>query len=403
MPLKGVTVSEQRQRFLEDYKLNYYPVIELAERFSISRKTAYKWIDRFEEEGQTGYREHSRRPGSCPWQTEAAIVQELVDLRKAHPRWGPRKLLDLMHKRNGQRKLPAVSTAALILARQGLARYKRRYRRAHPGCPKTIPQGPNDIWAADYKGQFRLKNGQYCFPLTVSDLASRYVLGVDAHPAISLDRTIRHFMRLFDTYGLPNRIRTDNGSPFASSALARLSQLSVWFIKLGIYPELIEPGKPQQNGVHERMHRTLKQEATIPSASSLRGQQQKFDGFRQEFNEVRPHEALGMKRPAQVYQPSTRCMPKRVEPYDYPSHYLVRRVSRYGTIRVLRNQVFVSNTLHEDYVGLEEVDDGVYDLFFCFYHIGRYELHANKIHAIVSRVGVSRRQVDLASRLLPMS
>ena len=165
MPWKGVTVSEQRQRFLEDYKLNYYPVIELVERFSISRKTAHKWIDRFEEEGVSGYREHSRRPGRCPWQTEAAIVQELVDLRKAHPRWGPRKLLDLIHERNGQRKLPAVSTAALILARQGLARSKRRYRWAHPGCPKRIPQGPNDIWAADYKGQFRLKDGGVLLPV----------------------------------------------------------------------------------------------------------------------------------------------------------------------------------------------------------------------------------------------
>jgi len=403
MPWKGVTVSEQRQRFLEDFRLSYYSITDLAERFGISRRTAHKWVNRFERHGQEGFHEQSRRPHSCPWQTDPAIVEELVALRKAHTNWGPAKLLDLMHQRHPWAHLPVVSTAARILARHGLVHSRRRYRRAHPGCPKSIPQGPNDIWAADYKGQFRLKNGQYCFPLTVSDLASRYILGVDAHPAISLERTIEHFRRLFQAYGLPNRIRTDNGSPFASSALARLSQLSVWFIKLGIYPELIEPGKPQQNGVHERMHRTLKQEATIPSASSLRGQQQKFDGFRQEFNEVRPHEALGMKRPAQVYQPSTRCMPKRVEPYDYPSHYLVRRVSRDGTIRVLRNQVFVSNTLHEDDVGLEEVDDGVYDLFFCFYHIGRYELHANKIHDIVSRVGVSRRQVDLASRLLPMS
>jgi putative transposase len=333
------------------------------------------------------------------WQTEPGIAQELVELRKAHPHWGPRKLLNLMEQRHGERELPAPSTAALILARQGLVRPRRRYRRAHPGCPKSIPQGPNDIWAADYKGQFRLKDGGYCFPLTVSDLASRYVLGVDGHPAISMERTIQHFVRLFETYGLPNRIRTDNGTPFASSALARLSQLSVWFIKLGIYPELIEPGEPQQNGVHERMHRTLKQEATVPPGTSLGAQQRKFDRFREEFNEERPHEALGMKRPGQIYQPSSRSMPRRIEPYNYPSHYLVRRVSRDGTIRVLRNQVFVSNTLHEDNVGLEEVDDGVYDLYFCFYQIGRYELRANKIHDIVSRVGVSRRQVDLASRV----
>jgi len=403
MPWKGVTVSETRQRFLEDYRLRCYSVSELADRFDVSRRTAHKWIRRFEQYGQNGFHELSRRPYNSPSQTAPAIVEELVTLRKAHPSWGARKLLDLLHRRDPAQDLPAPSTVARILARAGLARSRRRFRRAHPGCPKSVPHGPNDIWAADYKGQFRLKNGQYCFPLTVSDLASRYLLGVDAHPEISLDKTQQHFSRLFQAYGLPNRIRTDNGVPFASSALARLSSLSVWFIKLGIYPELIEPGRPQQNAVHERMHRTLKQEATIPPASSLPAQQRKLDRFRQEFNEDRPHEALHMKRPAQVYQASLRPMPGRIEPYDHPSHFLVRRVSRDGTIRVLSNQIFVSNTLHDDFVGLEEVDDGVYDLFFCFYQIGRYEARANKIHDIVSRVGVSRRQVDLAHRLLPMS
>jgi transposase InsO family protein len=399
MPWKGVTVSEQRQRFLEDYQLNYYSITELSERFSISRKTAHKWINRFKQYGQDGYHEISRRPHTCPWRTDQAITKELVKLRKAHPRWGPRKLLDLMQHRDPGRQLPSVSTGARILAREGLVKPRRRYRRAHPGCPKSVPQGPNDIWPADYKGQFRLKNGNYCFPLTVSDLSSRFILGVDAHPAISLEKTVRHFTVLFDTYGLPNRIRTDNGVPFASNALARLSQLSVWFIKLGIYPELIEPGKPQQNGVHERMHRTLKQEATIPPASSMRAQQRKFDDFREEFNQVRPHEAIGMKRPAEIYQSSRRAMPKRIEAYDYPGHYLVRRVSRAGTIRVFHKQIFISNTLQEDYVGLEEVDDGVYDLFFCFYHIGRYELQTNKIHDIVSKVGLSVKRVDHASRV----
>ena len=399
MPWRGVTVSEQRQRFLEDYRLNYYSITELAERFSISRKTAHKWINRYKEHGQRGFHERSRRPCSCPWQTDAAIVEEVVKLRKRHPHWGPRKLLDLMHRRDPRRPLPSVSTGARILAREGLVKPRRRYRRAHPGCPKSQPKGPNDIWAADYKGQFRLKNGNYCFPLTVSDLSSRYLLGCDAHPAISLEKSFTHFKGLFETYGLPHRIRTDNGVPFASNALARLSQLSVWFIQLGIYPELIEPGKPQQNGVHERMHRTLKQEATIPPATSLQGQQRKFDRFREEFNQERPHEALGMKRPGEVYQASLRILPKWIKPYEYPSHYLVRRVSRSGTIRVFRKQIFVSNTLQEDYVGLEEVGDGVYDLYFCFYQIGRYDLRKNKIRDVMSRVGVSRRQVDLAIRV----
>ncbi len=300
MPWRGVTVSEQRERFLEDYRLNYYSLSELAERFNISRKTAYKWIDRFENFGKQGFHELSRRPRSCPWQTDPGIAEQLIGLRKAHPSWGSRKLLDLLQRRKPRCSLPAPSTVARILAQQGLVRAKRRHRRAHPGCPQTVPAGPNDVWGADYKGQFRLKNGQYCFPLTVSDLATRYLLGCDAHPEVSLEKSRQYFEWLFATYGLPRRIRTDNGVPFASNALARLSQLSVWFIKLGIYPELIEPGEPQQNGVHERMHRTLKQHTTFPPASSLAGQQRKFDGFRQEFNEERPHEALGMKRPAEV-------------------------------------------------------------------------------------------------------
>ena len=399
MPWEGVTVSEQKQRFIEDHLLNYYSVTELAERFSISRKTAHKWINRYRERGLAGLEELSRRPESCPWQTPGAIVSEVVNLRKAHPRWGPKKLLALMGRRDPQRRLPAASTVAKILSEAGLAKPRRRHRRAHPGCPKTRPAGPNDIWAADYKGQFRLKNGKYCFTLTVSDLASRYLLGCDAHPAISLERSQAHFRRLFEIYGLPNRIRTDNGVPFASNALARLSQLSVWFIRLGIYPELIEPGKPQQNGVHERMHKTLKEEATIPPASSFKGQQKKLDAFLQEFNQVRPHEALGMKSPSEVYRPSSRTMPRKIEPYEYPGHCLVRRVSRSGTIRVLRKQIFVSNTLQEDFVGLEEVEDGVFDVCFCFYQIGRYDLREGRMQDIVSKVGVSRKQVDRPERV----
>jgi putative transposase len=399
MPWKGVTVSEQRQRFIEDYLLSYYSISELAERFSISRRTAHKWINRYLRHGQEGYQELSRRPYTCPWQTDKAIAAELVKLRKAHPRWGPRKLLDLMQRRDTKRKLPSVSTAARIIAREGLVKPRRRYRRAHPGCPKSVPQGPNDIWAADYKGQFRLKNGEYCFPLTVSDLSSRFVLGVDAHPTISFEKTLVHFKGLFREFGLPNRIRTDNGTPFASNALARLSRLSVWFIRLGIYPELIEPGKPQQNGVHERMHRTLKQEATIPPSSSLPSQQRRFDRFRVEFNEERPHEAIGMKRPAEVYRSSSRPMPPKIEPYHYPANYLVRRVSRAGTIRVFNNQFFVSHTLDEDYVGLEEVEDGIYDLYFRFYQIGRYDLRENKIRDIVSKVPMTKIWADHPSHL----
>src|SRR3989337_3186730 len=232
MPWEGVTVSEARERLLDDWKLNYYSKTELAERHSVARKTVYKWIDRFEQEGLAGYQEHSRRPLTCPSQTDETVAEALIELRKMRPNGGPAKVLDQLQRRHPDWELPSVSTVARILAREGLVRARRRHRRAHPGCPKSVAAGPNDIWAADYKGQFRLKNGQYCFPLTVSDLASRYLLGVDAHPAVSLELSHKPFTRLFEAYGLPNRIRTDNGVPFASSALARLSALSVWFIKL---------------------------------------------------------------------------------------------------------------------------------------------------------------------------
>ena len=228
MAWKGVTVSEQRANFLRDYGLKYFSVTELAESYSISRKTAYKWIDRYEELGRQGLEDQSRRPHSYPWQTPEVISEELVALRGKHPNWGPKKLLDLMERRHRHRDLPSVTTAANILAQRGLVRERRRHRRAHPGCPKSVPAGPNDIWGADYKGQFRLGNGQYCFPQTVSDLDSRFLLGCDGHPQVSLDLNKAHFTMLFLIYGLPWRIRSDNGVPFASNALARLSKLSVW-------------------------------------------------------------------------------------------------------------------------------------------------------------------------------
>ena len=403
MPWKGVTVSEQRANFLRDYSLKYYSVTELAEMYSVSRKTAYKWMDRYEELGRSGLEDLSRRPHSCPWQTPEFIAEELVKMREKHPYWGPKKLLDIMERRHRRWDLPSVATAAHILAERGLVRERRRHRRAHPGCPKSVAEGPNDIWGSDYKGQFRMGNGQYCFPQTVSDLYARFLLGCDGHPQVSGELTKAHFYWLFCTFGLPRRIRTDNGAPFASNALGRLSDLSVWFIKLGIYPELIEPGRPQQNGIHERMHRTLKQGTTHPPGSSLKSQQEKFEAFRKEYNEERPHEALQMKRPAEVYQPSPREMPKRIDSYDYPKQFLVRRVSRCGTVRVFGNQVFVSQTLNEDFVGLEEVDDGVYDLYFCFYLIGRYELRTNTIHDIISKVAVSVSKAEGPSRVSPMS
>ena len=403
MPWKGVTVKEQRENFIRDYRLGYYPVSELARRFGVSRKTCYKWISRWEQQGAEGLEEQSRRPAGCPWKTAEKVSEELLRLKKDKPNRGPRKLLVMIGRKHPKWQLPSVSTAARILSHAGLVNSKGRGRRAHPGCPKHQAGCPNDIWAADYKGQFLLKNGSYCYPLTVSDLYSRYLLGCQAHEAISLEKTREYFQWLFSEYGLPARIRTDNGVPFAAQGLARLSRLSVWFIRLGIYPELIEPGHPEQNGIHERMHRTLKAEATIPPASSIRGQQRKFDGFRKEFNDERPHEALGMKCPAEVYRSSLRKMPQRIKAYEYPGHYLVRRVSRAGTVRMHNRQFFLSSTLMEDYVGLEEIDEGIYDVFFRFYQIARYDLRRNKVKDILKKVPLSLPKKLEAPRVLPMS
>jgi transposase InsO family protein len=402
MPWKGVTVMEQRIRFLKDYRKGYYSVTDLAERFSISRKTANKWIARYKRYGEEGYGELTRRPHSCPHQTPIEITEALLKVREAHPHWGPKKMLAVVGRRHRYWQLPAVATVARMLQRNELIAPRRRYRRAHPGCPKYQAAGPNEIWAADYKGQFRLKNGAYCFPLTVSDLYSRFLLGCDAHPCISETRTLQYFSYLFHTYGLPKRIRTDNGVPFASNALARLSKASVWWVKLGIYPELIEPGRPQQNGIHERIHWTLKQETTLPPEANLEAQQHRFDLFREEYNTERPHESLQMDSPVDLYKPSCDLYPSKIEPYDYPGNYLVRRVSRCGAIRVFKKQIFLSQTLNEEYVGLEEVDNGIYDVFFCFYHIGRYDFPNNRVEGIISRVPVSRTLAEAPKTVSPM-
>ena len=409
MSWKGVTIMDQRVRFISEYLNEYFSFKELCDQFEVSRKTGYKWIKRYEELGPGGLADKSRKPLTCPHQTDEEVVQEIVRARSKHPTWGPKKLLELVSGRHPHWALPAISTTADLLKRKGLIPSgKRRLRRKHPGCPKTTTEAPNDIWTADYKGHFKTRNGLYCYPLTVCDMHSRYLLGCDAHEAISLKSSKRHFTRLFEEYGLPERIRTDNGVPFASSAIARLTVLSVWWIKLGIYPEQIEPGKPQQNGKHERMHLTLKKEATIPPEKNLRAQQERFDWFRKEYNNERPHESLDMKTPASVYYPSKRKMPKKFRAYDYPLHVEVRKVSGNGGIRWRHGWVNVSQTLMEEYIGFEEVEDGIHNVYFCELLIGRFVEETMKIGDVIERVPIRQTVVECGNpktrrKVLPMS
>lgn len=387
MSWKGVTIMDQRIRFISECLNNYFPFNELCNQFEISRKTGYKWLGRYKQFGPEGLKDQSRKPADCPHKTDSKIINVIKGIRQKHPHWGPKKLLVRLEKRYPDWIFPAISTTADILKREGLIiPCKRRLRRQHPGCPQTKAEEPNDIWTADYKGHFKMKNGEYCYPLTVCDMYSRYLLGCQAHKAISLEESKRYFTKLFKEYGLPKRIRTDNGVPFASSAIARLSTLSVWWLKLGIYPEQIEPGRPEQNGKHERMHRTLKKEATIPPEYNLSKQQKRLDRFQDEYNKIRPHEALQMKTPKEIYKLSSRKMPDKIKPYDYPTHYEVRRVSRNSAFRRNNRHINISSTLIHEYIGLEEIDNGIYNVYYRDFLVGRFFEEIHKVKDVITRV-----------------
>ena len=372
MPWSQTSPMDQRTQFIADYLREVLSVTELCDLYGIARKTAYKWIDRYLRQGPAGLEERSRRPQISPNRTPDEVTQALLEARRRHPSWGGKKLLTLVHKRHLSWDLPHRSTVCDILNRHGMVAKKRQRRRiGHPGKPTSQILAPNDVWSADYKGQFRTGNGIYCYPLTVADGFSRYLLGCQGLDSTAVAQAKPVFTRLFKEYGLPQRIRTDNGVPFATNTLARLSSLSAWWVRLGVLPELIEPGKPQQNGRHERMHRTLKAETTRPAAGSLAAQQRKFNAFREEFNNERPHEALDMQTPACLYQPSAREMPNKIPPLEYPDRFEVRYVSANGGIRWNRDWIKVSIVCVGEYVGLEEIDDGIWNVYFGPLKLGR--------------------------------
>lgn len=371
---------QERVRFIEDVHSGYFTFTELCERYEISRKTGYKWLDRFEAEGRSGLAERSRRPHNCPHVTAGPIIEALIEARRRHPHWGTKKLLRVLRRRHSNWDFPARSTCCDILKRHGLVRTpKRRTKPGHPGRPMSVMDEPNAVWTADFKGHFKTRDGIYCYPLTVADGYSRYLLGCQALRSTAVELAKPVFTRLFDEYGLPRIIRTDNGVPFATTALCRLSELSVWWIRLGIKPELIEPARPAQNGRHERMHRTLKAEATQPPKGNLAAQQFRFNQFRSEFNEERPHEALGQETPASIYSASPRQLPRKLPRIEYPGHFEVRYVSANGGIRWKCAWVNVTTTLAGQYVGLEAVADETWDVYFGQFRLGRLDEYRRRI------------------------
>ncbi len=372
MPWSQTSPMDQRIQFIADYLRESLSMTELCDLYGVSRKTGYKWIDRYLRHGPVGLEACSRKPRVSPTQTPEDLVAAILDARRRHPSWGAKKLLRILQQRHPRWPWPDRSTVCDILSRHGMVP-KRRHRRhiGHPGKPTTQILAPNDTWSADFKGQFKTGDGRYCYPLTVTDGFSRYLLGCQALHSTAVHEAKPVFTRLFHAFGLPQRIRTDNGVPFATNTLARLSSLSAWWVRLGILPELIEPGKPQQNGRHERIHRTLKAETTRPPAATLGAQQRMFNRFREEFNTERPHEALDLQTPAAVYEPSPRVMPSTVPSLEYPDRFEVRYVSANGGIRWNRDWINVSTTCAGEYVGLEEIDDGIWNVFFGPLKLGR--------------------------------
>ena len=365
MPWKETGPVLERMRFIEDYLSGCYTLTELASRYEVSRQTLHKWLARHDADGAKGLMDRSRRPLHSPQIVDQDVAERIIAFRRRFPLMGPRKIVARLSELHPEINWPAASTAGDILRRAGLVTARRRRNPpAHPLRTRAAPLEPNDLMTVDYKGEFLLGNHRYCYPLTVVDYISRFIFACAAFASTQYAHTRRAFEVVFREYGLPLAILSDNGSPFGSPGLARLSRLSLWWIRLGVRVERIVPGHPEQNGAHERMHRTLKAETTRPPESTLDRQQERFDRFRDHFNNERPHEALGQKRPATIYRPSPRPYPETLPPIEYAGHLEVRKVDHTGMIRWNNDRLFLSHTLEGEIVGLEEIDDGIWSLYY---------------------------------------
>lgn len=353
----------ERIRFVGDYESGQWTMSELCERFGISRPTGYKWIGR-SRDPVGGLEERSRAPHRCPHRT-AARIEDLILAARREYGWGAKKLRQILATRHRALTWPARSTINDLLERHRLLRKNRRRKKwHHPGAAPLQTQRPNQVWPADFKGQFKTGDGRYCYPLTVTDHFSRSLLACRGLPTVRTEDAQPVFRRLFRDVGLPDAIRTDNGAPFASTGIHGLCALNVWWMQLGIVHQRIRPASPQENGAHERMHRELKRETARPPARSLRAQQRRFDRFQRRYNDERPHEGIGDRVPGSLWAPSSRPYPDRLSPPHYPGHLEVRRVSHCGTFRLHSAQPFLSNALRDEYIGLEEVDDGVWNIVY---------------------------------------
>lgn len=385
---------DERMRFVARL-LDGEAMTEVCREFGISRKTGYKIFNRYKEQGLEALSDRSRRPVRYANQLPQQIESLIVTLKREKPHWGARKIRELLVRRLAHDvRIPAKSTIHAVMHRHGLVKAPGRPRGRATGTPLSQGTSPNELWCVDFKGEFKLGNGQYCYPLTVTDHSSRYLLLCEALESVREDPAIAAFEQLFKERGLPSAIRSDNGVPFASAnALFNLSKLSVWWLRLGIQIERIRPGKPQQNGRHERMHLTLKKEATRPPGMNALQQQARFDAFVQEFNLERPHEALGMKTPSEIYSASSRPYQGLPE-LRYPMHDRDIDVTACGRICLHRKKVNISTVLAGQRLGIKEVDEGIWLVTFMHYDLGFIDLEQKTLQPLDNPFG---------ARLSPMS
>lgn len=371
MPWTNMKPMDSKIQFVSFALNSPMSMTELCSIFNISRKTGYKWLHRYIEHGPEALVDQSRAPKSIPHKTPQQVADFIISCRKKHPSWGARKIVQKAQHVAKNLKMPSETTINNIIKAHGLTNSKRKRRKpGHPGRPCVSAKSPNDIWTTDFKGEFKTKNGLYCYPLTIMDEYSRFLIDCQGLDSTGYKGAFKVFKRAFKQYGLPSVIKSDNGIPFATTGISRLSKLSVWWIKLGINPILIQPSSPYQNGAHERMHKTLKYESTIPPSGDLKAQQRRFNSWKKEYNFDRPHESLKGNSPSMIYKPSFKSYPSRIPEVEYPAHFEVRYVSANKCFRWNNNSVAISSTLIHEYVGLEEVMDGKWAVYFSWKRLG---------------------------------
>lgn len=383
MPWKEATKVGEREDLVRKWESGHYSVVELAGQFGVSRPTVYLWLERHRAGGTEALVDRPSMPKSCPHRTPPEVAERIVEEKRQHLDWGPEKIITHLRRIEPEGCWPAASTAGGILDAAGLVARRRRRRRQSQQIPHVgvlNAQESGEMMTVDHKGQFRMGDGNYCYAVTIADPVSRFLYAVDGAGSTAMEPVMASFIRVFSDHGVPRFIASDNGGPFCCSrALAGLSRLSVWWIRQGVTPLRIHKGCPWENGIHERMHRTLKQATARPPARNLTEQQKSFDSFRAEFNHLRPHESLAGETPADHLRPCSRpYLPRPAEP-EYPGHYEVRRVRTNGEIKWQGTLLFLSESLAGQRIGLEEVDDGVWSIVYAHIELGRLDERTKSI------------------------